>query len=177
MAAGPAIAGKAPNKCPDGKGGVNITDFPCRPIDAVPPPPPALPPCPLTREARSKAEHLEEQFLRRFSDEEKHRAVFSADLQEIVAHLRLSQGRLADLHRELKAIVDELGFYERRPVPPDLQRRVDANEAQFTALADVFRGLETDARTLLARYECDRGQFAIRWQGGAPGSSACMAPC
>ena len=45
------------------------------------------------------------------------------------------------------------------------------------AMAEVFVGIETEIRTMMARYECERSLFAIRWAGGAPGSSACMPAC
>ena len=106
-----------------------------------------------------------------------HRAAALADLQEIVARIRKTQNRLAELERERKVIDDEIEFYKNRPLPLDLARRRDGSEAKFTALADVFRGEESDVRTVVARYHCERTQFAERWHGGAPGSSACAAAC
>jgi hypothetical protein len=176
MAGGAVHAAKPPHKCVDEKGTVVYSDLPC-PVVAVPTPPPAAPPCALTAEQRRNAEHLEGQFLLRFPDEERHRAVSIAGLREVAARIRLAEGRLSDLRSERKSIDDELAFYEHRPVPPDLKRRLDANEARFVAIADVLRGLENDIKTIVRRYECERRQFGALWHGGAPGSSACAAAC
>ena len=96
-----------------------------------------------------------------------------AGLGEVVARLRLANGRLSDPRRERKSIDDELTFYERRPVPADLQRRVDANDAKFAAIAEAFLGLETEIKTMMTRDDCERRQFGFLWHKGAPGSSTC----
>ena len=163
-------------RCVDAQRRVTLSDHPCPVVQAPAPPPPA-PPCPLTPEERRRAEHMEEQFLRRFPNEAGHRAAQLADLQEVAARLHLAQNRLAELARERKSIDDELEFYKGKAPTPDLARRLDASEAKFAALADVFRGDEQDIRTVVARYDCERKQFSVLWHGGAPGSSACMAAC
>jgi hypothetical protein len=163
-------------RCVDAQGHVTLSDHPCPVVQAPAPPPPA-PPCPLTAEERRRAERLEEQFLRRFPNEAGHRAARLADLQEIVARLRLARNRLAELARERKSIDDELEFYKGKTPTPELARRLDASEAKFGALADVFRGDEQDIRNVVARYDCEQKQFGALWRGGAPGSSACTAAC
>ncbi|MGZ5130717.1 MAG: hypothetical protein ACXWIG_02220 [Caldimonas sp.] len=169
-------AAKPLHKCLDDKGHAVYSDVPC-PVVAVPPRPPAAPPCALTATQRRNAERLEGQFLLRYPDEDKHRAVSVAGLREVVARIRFAEGRLSDLRRERKSIDDELAFYEHRPVPPELKRRLDANEARFAAIADVFLGIENEIKTIVTRYECERRQFGFLWHGGAPGSSACAAAC
>jgi hypothetical protein len=176
LASGTALAAKAPHKCLDEKGHVVYSDLPC-PVAAVSIAPPPPPPCALTTEQKRTAERLENQFLVRFPDEERHRALSFAGLGEVVARFRLANGRLSDLRRERKSIDDELMFYERRPVPADLQRRVDANDAKFAAMAEVFLGLETEIKTMMTRYDCERRQFGFLWNKGAPGSSACAEAC
>ncbi len=165
-----------PFRCVDEQGHVTLSDHPCPVVQATAPPA-QLPPCPLTPEERRRAERLEGQFLHRFPDEAGHRAAQLADSQEIAARLRLAQDRLAELARERKTIDDELEFYKGKKPTPDLTRRLDASEAKFAALADVFRGDEQDIRNVVARYECERRQFGGLWHGGVPGSSACTAAC
>lgn len=176
MASGSALAAKSMHKCVGDDGQVKYTDMECT-VKSKPPPPPEDPPCPLTKEERRNAERQEGQFLMRFPDEDKHRADSFAGLPNVFARIRLTQGRLSDLKRERKSIDDELGFYVNRPVPPDLQRRVDANDARFAAITEVFAGLENEVNTMMERYECERRQFGMLWHGGAPGSSACAPAC
>jgi hypothetical protein len=172
---GPVRAAQA-YRCVDGQGHVTLSDHPCPVVQAAAPPP-AAPPCPLTAEERRRAERLEEQFLRRFPSEAGHRAARLADLQEIATRLRLAQNRLAELARERKSIDDELEFYKGKAPPPELARRLDASEAKFAALADVFRGDEQDISNVVGHYDCEATQFGVLWRGGAPGSSACTAAC
>ena len=176
MASGVAHAATTTHRCVGERGIVNYSDLPC-PVVAVPAPPPAAPPCELTPKQRRDAEHLEGQFLLRYPDEERHREVSIAALKEVVARIHLTAGRLSDLRRERKSIDDELAFYDHRPLPPGLRGRLDANEAMFAAIADVFVGLENEVKTIQTRYECERRQFSVLWHGGAPGSSACAAAC
>ena len=176
MASGSALAAKTTHQCTGEDGTVTFTEKACT-VRSKPPPPPEDPPCPLTREERQNAERLEGQFLTRFPDEDKHRAASFAGLANVFARIRLTQGRLSDLKRERKSIDDELGFYVNRPVPPDLQGRVDANDARFAAITEVFAGLENEVKTMMERYECERRQFGMLWHGGAPGSSACAPAC
>ena len=176
LASGAAAAAKPTHQCVDDKGRVSYSDLPC-PVVPAPTHPAAALTCTLTAEQRRNAEHLERQFLLRFPDEERHRANAFAGLPEVVARIRSANGRLSDLRRERKSIDDELAFFENRPVPAELQRRLDANEARLAAIADVFHSLENEIKTIVTRYECERSQFGVLWRGGAPGSSACAAAC
>ena len=176
MASGAAHAATPTHRCIDDKGRINFSDLPC-PVLARPLPPSAAPPCELTSKQRRDAEHLEEQFLRRFPDEERHREAFIIALKQVVARIHLAEGRLLDLRRERKSIDDEVAFYENRPLPPALRSRLDANEARFAAIADVFHGLEAEVITIRSRYQCERGRFLVLWRGGPPGVSACAAAC
>jgi hypothetical protein len=176
VASGVAHAATPLHKCIDGKGTVNYSDLPC-PVVTVAPPAPVAPPCELSPKQRRDAEHLERQFLLRFPDEERHRGSSMAALAEVAARFHLAQGRLSDLNRERKLIDNERAFFDRRPLPPELQARLDANEARFAAIADLFLGFENEIRTIQTRHECERRQFGMLWHGGAPGSSACAAAC
>ena len=176
LASGAARAAKPTHKCSDDKGHIVYSDLPC-PVVAVPPPAAPVPPRPLTAEQRRNAEHLERQFLLRYPDEDRHRALQLAGVQEVSARTGLTKARLSDLQRERKTIDEELAFYEHRAVPPELRRRLDASEARFQAITEVFHGLETGIVTMRTRYEWERRQFGFLWRGGAPGSSACAQAC
>ncbi len=175
VASGPVRAAR-PYRCVDGQGHLTLSDHQCPVAQAVAPTPPA-PPCPITPDERRRAERLEEQFLRRFPQEAGHNAARLADLSEIAARLRLAQNRLAELALERNSINDELEFYKGKTPTPELAGRLDANEAKFAALADVFRGDEQDIHNVVSRYDCEHKEFAMLWHGGPPGSSACASSC
>ena len=162
--------------CPAERGGTILQDKPCAVAGPPPAPPPALP-CALTREDRSRAEKLEAQFLLRHADEASHRRAQRLEVQPIASRIASTSLRFAELARERKAIDDELAFYVRKPIPPDVARRIDANEAKFAALADAFRLQEAEVRGLDAKFACERATFGSLWRGGAPGSSGCAAAC
>jgi hypothetical protein len=162
--------------CRDAAGHTTISQFPCPVVQAAPPPP-AMPPCSLTAEQRRVAERQEEQFILRFPDEASHRRAQLGDLQEVAVRIRLAAGRLDELKQQRKTLDEEIEFYKGKALTPDLSRRLDASEAKFAALVDVFRGEENDVRNVVTRYDCERTRFAILWHGGAAGSSACAASC
>ena len=164
------------NKCVDDAGHVTFSNLPCPVRPAPPSATPATPPCALTADERKLAERQERQFLLRFPDEARHRAASLAKLQEIVARLRLAQIRFADLMRERKSI-DDGEFYKGKPLPTALAGRLDANEAKFAAMAEVFGGERNAIESIMTIFWCERTQFAMLWQGGAPGSSACAGRC
>ncbi len=175
VASGTASA--ALNRCVDEHGRVTFSNLACPVIQAPAPPAHAPPPCPLTTEQRRSAERLEEQFLRQFPDEDSHRRAQVAELNEVAARIRFAANRFADLRLERKPIDSELELYKKKPLPADLARRLDANEARFAALADVFRGEESQVKNIETRFTCKRAEFGMRWHGGTLGSSACVAAC
>lgn len=152
-----------------------IQDTPCT---VIPPPAPAAPtlPCELKPEQRQRAIRVENQFLTRFPDEDTFRQAQFRDLQVVAVKLRSAGARLEVLRQERKPIDTELEFYKNRPVPPALQTRLDDNEAQFAALADIYRNLEQDVAGIVTRYRCLHDSFAKMWAGAAPGASACEPP-
>ena len=176
MASGGGHAATPTHRCVDDRGKINFSDLPC-PVVALPVPPSAAPPCELTPKQRRDAEHAEEQFLRRFPEEEKHREASIIALKQVIARINLAAGRLLDLRRERKLIDVKVAFYEHRALPPALRSQLDASEARFAAIADVFHGLEAEVITIRSRYECERGRFLAMWRGGVPGVSACAAGC
>ena len=164
-------------KCTDGAGHVTYSNFTC-PLPPEPPGPPAsAPSCLLSEEVRRRTERIEEQFLRRFPADEAHRLATLGRLQPIVARIRLAQGRLDEFMRERKAIDSEREFYKGKPLPMSLSRRLDESEAKFAAMADVLTSERTDILTIMAQFQCEQAQFAVRWRGGPPGSSACESGC
>jgi hypothetical protein len=165
-------------KCIDGAGHVTYSNFACPQLDKEPPVrPPAEPPCQLSTEQRRRAERLEEQFLLRFPSDETHRLATLGRLQPIIDRIRRAQDRLAEFTKERKTIDSEREFYKGKPLPISLSRRLDESEAKFAAMADLLKSVPNDIQTIMSQFQCEQSQFAVRWRGGPPGSSACESGC
>ncbi len=178
IAAGLAAAGAVQAKvyrCVDPSGRPTVQDTACPVINAAPVPPPP-PPCALTVEQRQRAVRAEGQFLGRFPDEPSHRRAQLAELTKVATKLDVARRRYDELRHDRQPIEDELAFYKGKLVPPALQARVDASDARFTALRDVFANLEQVVVVVASRYRCERATFGKLWEGAAPGASACARP-
>lgn len=153
-------------------------DRPCDDVKspAAAPRRPAPTGCRLDADQRKRAERLEDQFLTRYPDEAAHRRAQVADLQPVVARIRTAQKRYAELAAERKPLDKEGAFYEKKPMPAWLRSKLDANDAQFAALADILKGREQEIAEIQGRYQCQRDTFGKIWAGAAAGSSACDRP-
>jgi hypothetical protein len=158
--------------CPNG-----AQDTPCpvpKPTVVTPPPPP---PCNPGKEHLKRADYAERQFLERYPDEGAHRRFEVAELQPVVDRIRASMKRFDDLAEERKPLERELAFYPKGPLPSWLKTKVDANDAQFAALTDIFSDQKQSIEGIQARFRCERATFGKMWTPGTPsGSSACDRP-
>ena len=171
-------ASAATYTCRDGAGRITIQQTPCPVVnDAAPPrPPPARPSCELDAEQRKAAVRRERQFLTRHADETAHRGKQLDDLKPIVERIRRTGQRYDELAAQRAPLDKEAAFYVGKPMPAWLRAKLDASDAQFSALVDIFRGAEQDLAEVQARYQCERETFGKLWAGAGPGSSACDRP-
>ena len=176
---GAALAGSAhaaTHICKDSTGRTTVQDVPC-PVEKAPPAPPRPKlACALDGERLEAAIRLERQFLTRYPDETTHRRLQVADLQPIVERIERGHARYRELAAQRATLDRELPFYEGKQMPSPLKTKVDANDAQFAAVADILRGAAQEVGDVRSRYECERATFAKLWSGAAPGSSACDRP-
>jgi hypothetical protein len=158
-------------------GRTTIQQTPCPVVNAAPPaPPPPRPTCELEAEKRKAAVRQERQFLTRYLDETAHRRAQVADLKPVVARIRRTLHRYHELAAQRKPLDKEAEFYAAKPMPAWLRTKLDASDAQFSALVDIFRGAEQEIAEIQARYQCQRDTFGKLWSGAGPGSSACDRP-
>ena len=116
-------------------------------------------------------------WLDRYPDEAAHRKAERADLQAVIDRLRQPNERLAQLMAERVPIDNECGFYwPSRPLPPQLQLRIDASNSSLRALADVFALLQQDIEFIVAKYGNERGHLRKLWGGAPPGSIGFLEP-
>jgi len=177
LATAAADASAAVYKCRNAAGKITMQQTPCPPVDPTPSPPPAAKPtCELDAQQRNAAVRKERQFLTRHADETAHRGKQLDDLKPIVERIRRTRHRYDELAAQRAPLDKEAAFYVAKPMPAWLRSKLDASDAQFSALVDIFRGSEHDITEVQARYQCERETFAKLWAGAGPGSSACDRP-
>ncbi len=172
-----AKAGAATYVCVDAQGRKTIQQMPCR--DDLPPPP--APPkaklgCALSADQLRRATRLENQFLTRYPDEAAHGQAQATDVKPVTERIRDAKARAKELAEQRKPLDKEREFYASKPMPSALKSKIDANDAQAAALADILRAREQELVDIQARYQCQRDTYGKMWKGAASGSSACDRP-
>jgi hypothetical protein len=184
---GLAVAGQGPafaklNKCVDPvTKAVTLSDLPCRETRA----PTAAEAAASAEEAR-KAEIEEEnqrgarrtdrQLRDKYPDEAAHRRAHVAELLEVSRMMRAPTIRFWDLVEQRKPLDVQAAFYVGKALPPELKGKIDANEAAFAALTDVFRGLQLDTAKIDAQFGNERTRLSRLWAGASPGSMGPLPP-
>ena len=64
-----------------------------------------------------------------------------------------------------KPLNDEAAFYSGKPLPLTLQRKIEASDASFNALTDVFIGLRAEVATIEATRTAELEQLRKLWAG------------
>lgn len=88
--------------------------------------------------ARLKAEQQEayrrdRNLLHRFPNEAAHRQARESAVADIRSAMEVSRKRLEVLFQERASYESESEFYKGKPLPPDLKRKIDANDASIKA--------------------------------------------
>ncbi len=86
-------------------------------------------------------------------------------LDSVNSNIRLSAARFTELVRLREPLDDEAAFYKGKPLPLALQRKIDANDASFIALTDVFNGLRSDVAAIEATRTVELDQLRKLWAG------------
>jgi hypothetical protein len=169
---------EAANRCKDAQGNIIYQQQACPVIKAPQPTQPTQPtlPCTLTADKLREATRSEGQFFKRYPEEALHRGDQLKDLKPVVDRIRIGHKRFYELAAEREPLAKEAAFYVSGPMPAWLQSKLDANDAQFTVLAEILRDREQDIGKIQARYQCQRDTFGMVWGDAAPGSSACNRP-
>jgi hypothetical protein len=95
---------------------------------------------------------------------------------DVLVQIQPPGSRVDDDRPVRKPLEDQAAFYVGKPRPPILQRAIDANDASFTALTDVFHGLESEVADIVARYDGERDRLRKLWAGAPLGSMGLLAP-
>jgi hypothetical protein len=171
MSAGNGVAFATVHKCVDpATHRTVLSDTPC---------PQEAPPTPAEIAARAKAAQETEiaverqraavkadhQLLGKYPDEAAHRKLHLANLDGVNSKIRLSAARFVELVVQRKPLDDEAVFYKGKPLPLPLQRKIEASDASFNALTDVFNGLRSDVDAIEATRTAELDALRMLWAG------------
>jgi hypothetical protein len=165
-------------RCKGPKGEIIFQQTPCK--DETPPPPPPPPRKPLTCHLNNdqivRATRLENQFVDRFPTEAEHLQAQEGAAGPVAERIRDAEARLKALEEQRKPLDKEREFYPGKPLPSALKSKIDANDAQTTAMTDILRSRKQELADIQARFKCERDTFGVMWKNAASGESACSPP-
>jgi hypothetical protein len=127
-------------------------------------------------ELKKEAARADRQLLNRFPDEASHRQAQRAELESVARNIDRAKTRLDQLIAERKPLDEEAKFYVGKHLAPALKRSIDASDASFNALADVFHDLEQRVVEIVAKYGNERERLRKLWAGAPLGSMGPLAP-
>ncbi len=122
------------------------------------------------------ARRADEQLLDKHPDLSTYRTQRSAELESAIRLLGPLNARLYELIAERKPLDLEAEFYKGKPLPTWLRDKLEASDASFTALTQMFRDLEHAIAIVVEKYEAPRERLARLWGGTPPGSMGPLVP-
>lgn len=128
----------------------------------------------LERAALQDAIRRDRNLLGRFPDESAHRKAREAALDDVDKGVRFSEGRLKELERERKPLVDEAEFYKGKQMPLKLRQSLDANDAATTAQRSLVQNQKDEILRIDRLYDAELARLKKLWGGAAPGSMGAL---
>jgi hypothetical protein len=127
------------------------------------------------KEAKAEAIKRDRLLMQRFPTEAEHNKSRIAALEDLQAAMKVSEGRIADLARERKPLLDEAEFYKGKSMPTALKVQLDTNEAAVSAQRDAQVQQQAEIERIGKRYDAELAQLRRLWAGAAPGSMVSLA--
>ena len=128
----------------------------------------------LERAALQDAVRRDRNLLMRFPDELAHRKAREAALDDVDKGVHFSEGRLKELERERKPLVEEAEFYKGKQMPLKLRQQLDANEAATTAQRSLVQNQKDEILRIDRLYDAELSRLKRLWAGAAPGSMGAL---
>ena len=124
--------------------------------------------------AKGDAVRRDRNLMQRFPDEAAHRKSREKALDELRIAGKIYAGRIADLLIEQKKLEDDRYFYKNervnKPVPTQLQQKLDANEALLEAQKSLAQNQVAETTRINALYDVELARLRKLWGGAQPGS-------
>lgn len=124
----------------------------------------------IAKEAQQAAVRADRQLLNKFPGEFSHRKSELTEINEVMRKIQLAMKRYRELVVERKPLDEQAAFYVGKAMPAALRLSLDASNASFAALTDLFRADEIDVGRIVARYAVEREHLRKLWAGSPPGS-------
>ncbi|HMV52455.1 MAG TPA: hypothetical protein PLX20_09940 [Rhodocyclaceae bacterium] len=80
-------------------------------------------------------------------------------IREIEQGMHQAQQELAELQKKRQALAEETEFYKRKPMPPELQASIRANEADIAAQQSIIDSKKKDIDAVHARFDEDKRRY------------------
>ena len=80
-------------------------------------------------------------------------------IREIEQGMHQAQQELAELQKKRQALAEETEFYKRKPMPPELQASIRANEADIAAQQSIIDSKKKDIDAVHARFDEENRRY------------------
>ena len=119
----------------------------------------------IKAQSERQAVIADQQLVRKYPDAAAHQKARAAELDGVIRNIRASATRFSELTQQRKPLNDEAAFYKGRPLPLPLQRKIEASDASFDALTDVFNGLRSEVAEIEIRRNNELADLRLLWAG------------
>jgi hypothetical protein len=126
------------------------------------------------RVAQQDAMRRDRNLVNRFPNDAAHMKAREAALDDVRKGVAFSQGRLAELERERKPLIDEQEFYKGRKPPAKLRQQLDANDAAVAAQKSLVQNQEDEIVRINNLYDVELERLKKLWAGASPGSMGAL---
>ncbi|WP_200952989.1 DUF4124 domain-containing protein [Rhizobacter sp. Root16D2] len=126
------------------------------------------------RVAQQDAMRRDRNLVNRFPDSAAHMKAREAALDDVRKGVAFSQGRLAELERERKPLVEEQEFYKGKKLPGKLRQQLDANDAAVAAQKSLVQNQEDEIVRINNLYDVELERLKKLWGGASPGSMGAL---
>lgn len=135
-----------------------------------------------TKERQAAADRIAQQdairrdrnLVTRFPDNAAHMKAREAALDDVRKGVAFSQGRLAELERERKPLLEEQEFYKGKKLPAKLRQQLDANDAAVAAQKSLVQNQEDEIVRINNLYDVELERLKKLWGGASPGSMGAL---
>ncbi|MBX3604525.1 MAG: hypothetical protein KF788_04605 [Piscinibacter sp.] len=124
----------------------------------------------LERANRREAIRRDRNLLMRFPDQAAHDRARESALEDLRKSLQISESRLERLQKERKPLMDETEFYVGKPLPLNLKRQIEGNEAAAEAQRALVTNQQAELVRINALYDAELERLRQLWAGALPGS-------
>jgi hypothetical protein len=122
------------------------------------------------RQAQADAVRRDRNLVARYPDEGSHQRARDAALEPVVAAMRSTDQRIAELQRDRQPLTAETDFYQGRPLPDKLRHQLNANEAAIEAQQGALLVHRAEFDRINRLYDAELERLRRLWAGEAPGS-------